>query len=383
MQQSENEDHAKLSPSSSDIWLNCSGSLINQPEDEGSTFALEGTAAHAMAEHCLTKQIDATAAPAHPDWERFDSPEMRDHVQTYLDYVRRHVGDGELFIEQRLQIHPMFGVWGTADAVVVGKDGVIHLADLKYGQGVLVEPESTQLLLYAIGAAASFTWLSDVPVHTVTVHIVQPRRNNLVSKSYSVEELADWVRTNESRIARAANGVEAYEAGAHCKWCRKRAVCKTRAEYNLATAMLDFDTIDCAPADPTQIDEAKLVQIFKRLPVLEKWIKDVEAEVARRSHDHVPAGLKWVAGKNMRFITDPTAAAGVLEVAGINPYAERKMLGFGDLEKLTKAAGQKLNDLIGQFIDKRQSKPVLVGDDDPRPAYQPAEADFADELNKA
>ena len=93
--------------------------------------------------------------------------------------------------------------------------------------------------------------------------------------------------------------------------------------------------------------------------------------------------MKWVAGKNMRYITDPAAAAGVLEVAGIEPYAERKMLGFGDLEKLAKAAGQKLNDLIGQFIDKRTSKPVLVSEDDPRPTYSPAEADFAEELDKA
>lgn len=377
------EEHAKLSPSSSDIWLNCSGSLINQPPDEDSRFAAEGTAAHAMAEHCLRNKCSAAEAPSKPEWVTFDSPVMREHVQTYLDYVHRHVAGGELFIEQRLQILPQYGVWGTADAVIVSGDGALHLADLKYGQGVLVEAESTQLLLYAIGAL-TLDWLSPVPVTSVTVHVVQPRRNNMVSKTYLVSDLIAWVAANESKFARAANCVEAYEAGAHCKWCRKRNTCKERAEYNLATAAFDFDMVadpDCKPADPTQVTEEQLVAIFKRLPTFEKWLKDVEAEVARRAHEGPIPGIKWVAGKNMRYITDPAAAATTLELVGIDPYAERKMLGFGDLEKAAKAVGQKLNDLIGKYIDKRTSNPVLVSDADPRPAYNAAAEDFKEELS--
>ena len=260
----------------------------------------------------------------------------------------------------------------------------LRVLDLKAGKGVLVEAEGNpQLALYGWGALDSLAWLASEDIQFIEVTICQPRRSNTVSKTFTAAELKAWIEEQIPKARKTYRGGGEAVPGEHCRWCRARNTCKERAEYNLATAMLDFDTIDCAPADPTQIDEAKLVQIFKRLPVLEKWIKDVEAEVATRAHDHPVVGIKWVAGKNMRFITDPTAAAGVLEVAGINPYAERKMLGFGDLEKLAKAAGQKLNDLIGQFIDKRQSKPVLVGDDDPRPAYQPAEADFADELNKA
>lgn len=379
-------EHAKLSPSAGDRWLVCHAAPereANFPDTENDA-SIEGTAAHALAELCLLQGISAHAPTFPAGYEKYDSFEFRAYVQDYLNLVRSKLTEtSTLFVEQRLSILPEFEIFGTADAVVV--DGhTLRIIDLKFGRGVLVEAEGNpQLALYGWGGFDSLAWLASEDIQFIEVTICQPRRNNTVSKTFTAAELKAWIEEQIPKARKTYRGGGEAVPGEHCRWCRARNTCKERAEYNLATAMLDFDTIDCAPADPTQIDEVKLVQIFKRLPVLEKWMKDVEAEVARRSHDHVPAGLKWVAGKNMRFITDPTAAAGVLEVAGINPYAERKMLGFGDLEKLAKAAGQKLNDLIGQFIDKRQTKPVLVGDDDPRPAYQPAEADFADELNKA
>lgn len=379
-------EHAKLSPSAGDRWLVCHAAPEREANfpDTDNDASIEGTAGHAMAEHCLTKNIDAKDAPANPIWDKWDDAEFRAYVQDYLNLVRSKLTEtSTLFVEQRLSILPEFEIFGTADAVVV--DGhTLRIIDLKFGRGVLVEAEGNpQLALYGWGGFDSLAWLASEDIQFIEVTICQPRRSNTVSKTFTAAELKAWIEEQIPKARKTYRGGGEAVPGEHCRWCRARNTCKERAEYNLATAMLDFDTIDCAPADPTQIDEAKLVQIFKRLPVLEKWIKDVEAEVANRAHDHPVVGIKWVAGKNMRFITDPTAAAGVLEVAGINPYAERKMLGFGDLEKLAKAAGQKLNDLIGQFIDKRQSKPVLVGDDDPRPAYQPAEADFADELNKA
>jgi len=380
--------HARLSPSAGERWLACAVAPSREEafEDKGSDAAAWGTAAHSMAEHCLVGLIDTKAVRPNPDWDKWDGVEMRDCVQHYLDFVRSKLTPtSTLFVEQRLSILPQFDIFGTADAIIVDHH-TLRVIDLKGGQGVLVDADDNpQLAMYGWGAYSTLDWLASEEITHVEVSICQPRRNNTVSKTFTVVELKDWVAVNEPKARKAYHAVATDVAapGAHCIWCKARHGCKERAEYNLATAALDFEMLadpECTPPNPTQISEEQLVSIFLRLPMLEKWGKDVEAEVARRAHEHEIVGLKWVAGKNMRFITDASAAAGVLEVAGVNPYAERKMLGFGDLEKAAKAAGQKLNDLIGQFIGKRMSKPVLVSAEDKRPAYVAAEDDFKDEL---
>jgi hypothetical protein len=383
------EEHAKLSPSAGERWLVCHVAPEREAAfpDSSSDAADEGTAAHKMSEHCLIAGIDANAAPRDPKWDKWDNPEFRGFVQDYLNLVRSKLTDtSTLFVEQRLQILPEFEIWGTADAVVV--DGhTLRIIDLKFGRGVLVDADdNAQLGLYGWGGFNTLSWLASEDIKFIEVTICQPRRSNTVSKTFGDEELVVWIEEQIPKARKAYRGGGEAVPGAHCKWCRARFTCRERAEYNLATAAFDFDMVpdpDCKPADPTQITEEQLVAIFKRLPMFEKWLKDVEAEVARRAHEHELPDLKWVAGKKMRYITDPVAAAGVLEVAGIEPYAERKMLGFGDLEKLAKAAGQKLNDLIGSYIGTKASKPVLVSSDDPRPPCTPesrARDDFKDEL---
>jgi hypothetical protein len=63
---------------------------------------------------------------------------------------------------------------------------------------------------------------------------------------------------------------------------------------------------------------------------------------------------------------------------GIDVLDPEELLGFGDLEKAVKAAGLKLTDLIGNFIDTKQSNPVLVAETDKRPAIESsAKSDFA------
>jgi len=360
--------HAKLSPSSSDRWLECPASIVRAPEteDEGSEHAREGTAAHALGEHCLRLTCDAHGAEFPKDHAKYDSPEMRTYIQGYLDYVRRHTGEGELFIEQKLQIFPAFDVWGTADAVVVTADGVLKVIDLKYGKGVLVEADdNTQLLLYGIGAL-TLDWLSRVPVHTVEVHIYQPRRNNIVSATYPVEELVAWVRANEHKVARAHAGTDLAMPGAHCKWCPTKGVCRERAEHNLKLAAFDFASVTPTCTDKSGLTEEELVKIFLNASLIKTWVEDVEKEVAKRAHEAPVTGLKFVAGRAVRKIIDKVKAIGLLRAVGIEPMTEPEMLGITALEKLIKEKGLKTDELLGDTIDRIVGSPILVGVADKR-----------------
>jgi hypothetical protein len=381
-------EHSKLSPSAAERWLECPVAPAREQTfpDKDNDAAAEGTAAHHMAAYCLDSDIHISAkdAPADARWDKWDSPVFRDHVQTYLDFVRSKLTvTSHLFVEQKLSILPEFDVWGTADTVIV--DGsTLRIVDLKFGQGVLVSPDDNpQLFLYGWGGYDTLEWLASEPITHIEVSICQPRRENTVSKTFTADELKRWMVDHLPKVRKAYHAIATDTAtpGAHCMWCRARRTCVERAQFNLATAGMDFADITgpvCEPINPTEIDEDMLAAIFLRLPLLEKWIKDVETEVAERAKNHHINGLKWVAGRNMRYITDPDAAGLALELSGIAPWAERKLLGFGDLEKAVKAAGLKLTDLIGNFIDTKQSNPVLVAETDKRPAIESsAKSDFA------
>lgn len=367
-------EHAKLSPSSSDRWLACPASIVRAPEteDEGSEYAHEGTAAHALAELCLKQGIGAHGPTMPKGHEAYDNFDLRSNVQVYLDYVRRQMPPGStLFVEQRLQIFGQYEVWGTADAVIVTPDGTIKIIDLKFGKGVLVDAEdNTQLLLYGVGGL-SFDWLSEVPVHTVEAHIVQPRRNNFPSQSYPVEELAKWVKENTSKVARAHAGTDEANPGTHCKWCPIKGTCRERAEMNLKLAAFDFAAADPICPKHDAMSEEELVKVFGAIPMIRGYLDDVEAEMSKRAHERPVAGLKWIAGRAVRKVIDVAKAVLTLRAAGIEPLAEPKLLGVTELDKLAKAKGSKLEDLIGDCIQKVAGKPVLVVESHKSPAVSP------------
>ena len=91
---------------------------------------------------------------------------------------------------------------------------------------------------------------------------MQPRRNNLVSKTYSVEELAAWVKANVGKVKRAFDGTDEANPGTHCKWCPIKGTCRERAEANLKLAAFDFE--DEAPACKALdgLSEEELVKLF-------------------------------------------------------------------------------------------------------------------------
>ena len=146
-----------------------------------------------------------------------------------------------MLIEQRLD----FSRWvedgfGTGDCVIVA-DETLQVIDYKHGVGVLVSAEKNpQMMCYALGALELFDGLYDIK--EVRMTIFQPRRENVSTCTMAKEELLAWAEeVLKPTAALAYEGKGEFKAGEHCRFCKVKAACRKRAEYNLELARYDFE----------------------------------------------------------------------------------------------------------------------------------------------
>lgn len=175
-------------------------------------FSRKGTAAHALAEWKLRRALhDAPSTKPVSSWHDEQMDTLTDDyvafVQERLRDVRQACADPQVLIEQRLDFsHVVPGGFGTGDCVIIAEP-VLHIIDLKYGQGVMVEAEhNPQLMLYALGALNAFGSLYDITEVAVTIY--QPRRSNISTWSVSVAELEAWAEAEKVVKPRAALAAE-------------------------------------------------------------------------------------------------------------------------------------------------------------------------------
>ena len=360
-------DHAPLSPSSSERWINCTASAKhNVGSDTGSTYAQQGTDAHALCEYKVKKALGYKMCDPTPDLE-FNDEEMEECATAYCEFIievvqaaKESCPDPLVLVEQRLD----FTRWvaesfGTADCICVA-DGTMTVVDFKYGLGVLVDAENnSQMQMYALGALNIFESLYDI--QTIRMIIFQPRRDNISTAEITKEELLRWAdEILVPAAALAANGDGDYKAGKHCRFCRIRATCRKRAEYNLQMAQYDF-------AVPDTLADDEISMILDRADTFIGWVNDVKSYALEQAigGKNYP-GFKIVEGRSNRRYTDSDAVASVVTEAGFDPY-EHKLMG---VTAMTKMLGtKKFNTLLDALIEKPKGKPTLVPESDKRPAW--------------
>ena len=127
-----------------------------------------------------------------------DPPEMVRATNQYVDFVHLQWGlylhQPSVFIEQEVDVSQWVpGGFGTCDCLLIG-DGILHIIDFKYGQGVPVNPEhNPQLMYYALGAYALFDGIDEVD--TVRLSIVQPRmQEEPQTWELPLADLLTWAR---------------------------------------------------------------------------------------------------------------------------------------------------------------------------------------------
>lgn len=375
--------HALLSPSSAHRWLTCPVAPHREAlyPDSTSAAAAEGTKAHAMAEACLRIGHDSSyklSGNADPDMLR--------HVDAYIKWVRSIAEGSSLFIEKRVVIYPEYGVAGTLDVAAI-KPTRQTVGDLKYGHDP-VDPETPQLALYGIGANRCFGPLFNGDFDETEVAIFQPRISHQpVVKVYSKADLAAWDRETRPLVKRAFEANKdgkATPSEKACRWCRAKAVCPERRELMKKTATFDFTQVGAKAPEKTGYQEVPLetlAQTYLNLPQLKQYIEDIEAHMLGVARQQKVPGLKWVQGKQVRFIADEVAAVAALKKHHITGFmTDPKMKGIGDLEKLVKEKGVTLESVLGDAMSKRQNDPLLVPESDKRAEFSKeasAKNDFA------
>lgn len=370
--------HALLSASSAYRWLACppSALLSAKYEDTSSSYAQEGTAAHALVEYKVLKALGRKADDPTENLDYFNE-EMDEATDAYAGYVLEQVAEAKkattdpiVLVEQRVDFSTYVpDGFGTADALIIADDK-LSITDLKYGRGVLVEADhNPQLMCYALGAYEMFSALYDI--ETVSMTIFQPRRDNVSVFEMKASDLLDWAEnTLKPKAELAAEGKGDFTAGEHCRFCKAKADCRARAEANLALARYDF-------ALPPTLTDADIEAILPLLDELTSWAEDIKAYALTRA----VAGKEWhgyklVAGRSNRKYVNEDAVAKKVSDAGFNPY-EEKLLGITAMTKLL--GKNRFEELLSSLIEKPQGKPTLVPESDKRPAMNSAKEDFKEE----
>lgn len=365
--------HAILSASSSSRWLACppSARIAAAYPDRSSSYAEEGTRAHALAEDALTSYLangwDDVHDVAAPD----STAEMVEAVQKYVDIciekivaARSASPDAQILVEQRLD----FSDWapegfGTGDMVIVSDDS-LEVVDLKYGEGVPVSAEgNTQMRLYALGAVAAFQML--YAFDDVHMTIVQPRRDSVTSDRLSVDDLLAWGDSIRDTARLAYVGKGAFCAGPHCRFCPARMRCRTLADYMLEEIQ--------EGRMPENLTDAEIAGIVLKAKAIKSWLDGVEAYALHHALQGKEwPGLKLVEGRRKRTITDEHAAAMILMDEGHYVAAEiYKPQELQSLTALEKLVGKKrLAELLQPVIRTAEGKPTLVPEADKRPAMR-------------
>ena len=370
--------HAVLSASASHRWLECTPSarLELEFEDRESEAAAEGTAAHALAEHKLKKALKMRSRKP---VSKYDCDEMDQYTDDYVQFVMEQIAeakqncpDPQVLIEQRLDFSCYVpDGFGTGDCVIVA-DKLLHIIDLKYGVGVLVDAcQNPQMMLYALGALRIFDCLYDI--EEVSMSIFQPRRENVSTWTISVEELRDWAEsTLKPRAELAFKGEGDYIPGPWCQFCRAAVKCRARAEAKLELAKYEF-------VKPPLLSDAEIEDILSKLDDLTHWANEIAAyaQDAAINHGKQWRGFKLVESRTNRRYTDEDAVIAAANAAGYHDIFKKSLIPITEMERLMGKA--EFNDILGGLVSKPQGKPTLVPESDKRPAMTTIYDDFKEE----
>ena len=277
--------HARLGASGAHRWMKCPGSvrMAEGLAERTSSYAQEGSTAHAVAEECLKQEKDADELLGGEVEGVLVTEEMANAVQRYLDYVRERSGGCELLVEQTFNLEkldPPEPMFGTADAAFL-KDGKFTVVDYKHGAGVAVDIEggNAQLRYYALAALLTLGYSAD----EIEMVIVQPRARHkdgpIRSETIRASELKEWAEVLMSAAWATLEFDPPLAAGDWCRWCPASAACPELKNQALRSAQVDFaDAVETTPPIE-RMSLPQCAEALKQGEFLEIWLREVRSHL--------------------------------------------------------------------------------------------------------
>lgn len=379
--------HAPLPPSAAHRWFECPGSVkLSAGLDSSSIFADEGTYAHEIAAKALRADCAARAfLGARSEDGRFEITEDDVHyLQDYLDVIHSEImlWGGTLHVEEQVHVTPK--VWGTADAWLHAGT-VLHVYDLKWGRGVLVQAHGNkQLRIYALGVKKMLDRVKKLldlphrPITEIQLHIVQPRRDHVggIHRVDSVSPSDLQAFHGELLIAegRVLAKPDLLVPGDHCQFCAAAPTCpalRERALTHMKAAFGELPVLDTpsealTPVHPSDLAPQQLADILERTDLIRGWLKAVEDYAFHKAavEGVVVPGYKLVDKIGNRAWLDKDHAAEILQAAGIDPL-KSDVVSPAEAERRLGKGGKAL---VEPLVHRPTTGVALVPETDKRPA---------------
>ena len=341
--------------------MKCPGSVALvklAPPSASSVYADKGTLLHtAISEVLLADKTPADLIGTTYEGQILDQDMIDQKLQPALDLLDTLDPDQEmkLAIETRVGFGAYLpGAFGSCD--VLGRLGdVAYVIDWKFGDGIAVDAEENEQLMYYAAAAMrtpEVAWVFEGATSIECV-IIQPP----VIRRWTTTPAR--IKAFEKDLKRAVKVASLPDAklnpGSHCKFCPAKPTCPAMTGAVDRALKVKLDAID----------DTMLGTYANNAVLLQGWIDDLNALVQTKiEKGYKIPGWKLVAKRGTRKWVDEKLAPDALRSLGIDPM-KLALVSPAQAEKLLKAKKQNLPEGLTVSVS---SGDTLAAESDPRPA---------------
>lgn len=314
-------EHARYSPSGSEIWINCPGALEMQDQfdDVETEEAKRGSMLHDFAEKRLKGKF-VTKKKFGEDWENWKSltQEDRNQVEFYVSHIEFF--SGNQYVEERVNF-PEFVPegFGTVDfATFDEKTKTVYIRDAKFGRVEVRAKKNTQMMLYALGFLKTYDSEYN-SIKKFEIGIVMTQYRSIDLWEITVEDLLTWANTElKDAVSKTLVKNPELVAGSHCIYCDALANCATSAKHGF-NIFSDYQDV--------LLTNEQFSKVLKQLDKIKRWVTKVEetAKDKALAGEKIP-DFKLVKGRRRQSWNDEHHAAQYLSAKLTADVAKPRVL---------------------------------------------------------